>query len=178
MYVTAFRGGKIHVYNPAGHQQLYEIAFPEEEVRPLAITRDQKTIYAALSKLHGFVVVDAAQRKEVRRVKLPALPPGTPRPFLDTYTHGLILSPDEKELWVTSCPGNRIYVFSVPGLEPLGSVEVGTFPNWLTFRPDGKVLFASNQGSNSVSAIDAASRKVVATLPAGQAPKRLLAFEK
>ena len=176
VYVTTIMGGTIHVYNPAGHEELFVIKFPGEEVRPLAIPRDQKTIYAALSRLHGFVVVDPEQRKEVRRVKLPDLPANTPRPFLDTYTHGLALSPDEKELWVTSCPGNRVYVFSVPDLKPLGSVETGTFPNWLSFRPDGKVLFASNQGANSVTAIDVPARRVAATIPVGHAPKRLLAI--
>jgi len=39
-----------------------------------------------------------------------ALPADTPPQFLDTYTHGILLVNDERELWVTSCPGNARYV--------------------------------------------------------------------
>src|SRR5262249_28415093 len=44
--------------------------------RPLAVTRDGKTLYCALSDLHGFVIADIPGRKVVRKVELPPLPPG------------------------------------------------------------------------------------------------------
>jgi YVTN family beta-propeller protein len=128
--------------------------------------------------LHGFIVIDLDQRKEVRRVKLPELPANTPRPHLDTYTHGLALTPDEKQLWVTSCPGGKVYVYALPEMELLGSVPTGNFPNWLTFRSDGKVLFVSNTNSNTVTAIDVPGRRALATIPVGHAPKRLLAISR
>ncbi len=177
VYVTTIVGKTIHAYDPKSHEELFVIR-PGGEVRPLALTRDGRTIYAALSGLHGFAVVDVAQRQTVRRVELPSLPPNTPKPFLDTYTHGLALTPDEKELWVTSCPGGKVYVYSVPELKLLGSVPVGNFPNWMSFRPDGKVLFVSNTGSNSVTAIDVPGRRVLATIPVGASPKRLLVVAK
>jgi YVTN family beta-propeller protein len=37
-------------------------------------------------------------------------------------------------------------------------------------RPDGKVVFVSNGGDASVSAIDVASGKITATVPVGQRP--------
>src|SRR4051812_50043338 len=71
--------------------------------RPLAVTRDEKTMYCALSDLHGFVIADIARRKVVDKVLLPVLPAGVKFPVPHTPTHGLELSPDEKELWVTGC---------------------------------------------------------------------------
>jgi len=53
-------------------------------------------------------------------------------------------------------------------------VDVGKFPNWMAFTPDGKTLFVSNTQSNTVSAIDVKSKKLVATIPVGKAPKRIL----
>lgn len=47
------------------------------------------------------------------------VPLGTPPPLLDTYTHGLLLTPDEWELWVASYAADGVYAFTVPELEPL-----------------------------------------------------------
>ncbi len=46
-------------------------------VRPIALRHDESFAYVALSKLHGFAVVDLKDKKVVRRVELPQLPPGT-----------------------------------------------------------------------------------------------------
>src|SRR5213076_2199039 len=78
--------------------------------RPLAVTRDEKTLYCALSDLHGFVIADVGARRVIHKVELPALPPGATFPVPNTPTHGLELSPDEKELWVTSCATDTVYV--------------------------------------------------------------------
>lgn len=173
VYVTTIDGRKIFVFDPHKHEILFEIE-PGGKVRPVALTKDDSLMYVALSELHGFAVVDIKQRKTIKKVELPKLPPNTPRPYLDTYTHGLALTPDEKQLWVTSTPGGVVYAYSVPDLKLLGKVEVGKFPNWLAFTPDGKVLFVSNTESNTVTAIDVSGRKVLATIPVGKAPKRLL----
>ena len=179
VYVTSFRGGKIHVFDPAKHEQLYVIELPGE-VRPMALTRDEKRAYVALSDFHGFVEVDLNERKVARRVELPALPAGTPEPYLKTYVHGLTLSPDERELWVTSCAGAAVYVYSVPELELQGKVAVGKFPHWFAWQPpqdaimQGWRLWVSEMDSNTVSAIDPVARQVVATIPTGPAPKRIV----
>src|SRR5437867_4485299 len=65
--------------------------------RPLAVARDEKTLYCALSDLHGFVIVDIAQKKVVQKVLLPPLAKDVTFPVPHTPTHGLELTPDEKE---------------------------------------------------------------------------------
>ena len=45
-------------------------------------------------------------------------------------------------------------------------------PDWLTFTPDGKLVYVANAGSNSVSAIDVATRKEITRIPVGEVPKR------
>lgn len=173
VYVTTIEGKTIFVFDPASHTIVSEIE-PGGKVRPIALTKDESLMYVALSELHGFAVVSISQRKTLRKVMLPPLPPETPRPYLDTYTHGLALTPDERELWVTSCPGAALYAYSVPDLKLRAKVDVGKFPNWLAFTRDGKTLFVSNTESDTVSAIDVLNKKVLATIPVGKAPKRLL----
>jgi YVTN family beta-propeller protein len=142
--------------------------------RPLAVTRDEKTMYCALSDLHGFVIADLAKRKVIDKVLLPALPAGVKFPVPNTPTHGLELSPDQKELWVTSCGTDTVYVYDTRGKKIVGKVGVGKGPNWVTFSPDGKYCCVSNVLSNDVSVLDCARRREVTRLKVGKNPKRLV----
>ena len=173
VYLGCMTGKSIIVVDARSQLIEREVPMPAP-VRPIAIKSDESVAYVALSELHGFAVLDLKTDKVVQRVELPKLPSGTPRPYLDTYTHGLALTPDEKELWVTSVPAGRLYAFSIPALRLVGQVAVGKFPNWLAFTPDGKTLFVSNTESDTVTAIDVPTRSVRATIPVGRAPKRLI----
>jgi YVTN family beta-propeller protein len=75
-------------------------------------------------------------------------------------------------LWVNSSVANAIFVYSLPDLKVLGYEKVGEVPDWLTITPDGKMVYVANAGSNSVSAIDALTRKEVVRIPVGEVPKR------
>lgn len=182
IYVTSFLGKKVHVFDPTNHELLFEIAFPGE-VRPVALTRDETRAYVAQSGVHGFLVADVRKREVIARVELPALPADTPEPYLNTYVHGLTLSSDERELWVTSCPGAAVYVYSLPDLRLQAKVPTGKFPHWFAWQPppsgvqknkEGWLLWVSEMDSNEVSVLDPAARKVVATVPTGPAPRRII----
>jgi YVTN family beta-propeller protein len=142
--------------------------------RPLAVTRDEKTLYCQLSDLHGFVVADVPGRKVIAKVELPPLPPDVKFPVPNTPSHGLALTPDEKELWVTSCGTDTVYVYDTAGKKIVGKVGTGKGPTWVTFSPDGKYCCVSNVLSDDVSIIDAASREEVARVKVGKMPKRLV----
>jgi YVTN family beta-propeller protein len=92
-----------------------------------------------------------------------------------TPTHGLELTPDGKELWVTSCATGTVYVFDTARGEVVGNVRVGKGPNWVAFSPDGRSCCVSNVLSDDVSVIDRAKRKEVARIKVGKQPKRLVA---
>jgi YVTN family beta-propeller protein len=142
--------------------------------RPIAVTRDEKTLYCALSDLHGFVVADIPRREVIAKVLLPALPAAVKFPVPNTPTHGLELSPDEKELWVTSCGTDTVYVYDTQKQKIVGKVGVGQGPNWVAFSPDGKYCCVSNVLSDDVSILDCARRQEVARLKVGKNPKRLV----
>jgi YVTN family beta-propeller protein len=148
------------------------------EPRPYVVAADGRTMYVALSDLHGFVIVDIPEKKVVRRVEMPAEHPHPhERPYepIDTLTHGLALSPDESELWVTSLLDDCLYVYDVKSRKIVGRVPTGSGPNWVTFSPDGKYVCVSNADSDDVSIIDVKARREAARLKVGRVPKRLVA---
>lgn len=157
----------------------YAATIPTSGVpRPYVITRGGRTMYVAVSDLHAFVIVDIPERKVVRRVEMPAehpTPHEHPGEPINTLTHGLALSPDEKELWVTSLLDDAMYVYDVQSRKIVGHVPVGSGPNWVAFSPDGKYVCVSNAADDDVSIIDAKARREAARLKVGHVPKRLVA---
>lgn len=145
--------------------------------RPFVVTPDSTTMYVAVTDLHGFIKVDVGSGK-MQRVTMPA-ENHTPkqRPFepINTLTHGLALSPDGAELWVTSLLDNSLYIYDVKANKIVGLVQVGDGPNWVTFSPDGNYVCVSNTGTNDVSIIDVRSRRQVKRIKVGNAPKRIVA---
>ncbi len=142
--------------------------------RPLALSRDEKTLYCALSDLHGFVIVDVPRRQVLETIRLPPLPEGVKLPVPHTPTHGLELTPDGKELWVTSCGTDTVYVFDTASKKVVGKVGVGRGPNWVTFSPDGRHCCVSNVLGDDVSILGVRERKEVARVKVGKQPKRLV----
>jgi YVTN family beta-propeller protein len=144
--------------------------------RPYAVTKDEKTLYVALSDYHGFEIVSIPEKKEIAKVDLPTAPPADCALEPHTETHGLALSPDEKELWVTSLSDSGVYVYDIATKKISKEIATGECPNWIGFSPDGKYATVSNCGSNDATIIDARTRQPLATIKTGEGPKRLLAM--
>jgi len=181
----------LNVVDLATEQTAWEIKF-DGGVRPMTfdVNPDGSTrrIYAQLSNLDGFVVVDFAEKKEIQRILFPAEPRGygvaEGRIGAGVPSHGIGVAPDGKTLWVNSHRANAVFVYSTPDLAYVGYAAlpdlklpgrdpIGAIPDWLTFTPDSKLVYVGNSTFNSVVAIDVQTRKVVATIPVGQVPKRM-----
>jgi DNA-binding beta-propeller fold protein YncE len=145
--------------------------------RPFVVSKNGQTIYVAVSDLHGFNIVDIPGKKVIERVEMPSEHPGPPRPreyeTPDTYTHGLALTPDENEVWVTSLLDDCIYIYDLKAKKITGRLNTGDGPNWVVFSPDGKYGCVSNTDSDDVSIFSVRERREVARIKVGKVPKRL-----
>jgi YVTN family beta-propeller protein len=144
--------------------------------RPYVVSPDGNTMYVALANLHGFAIVDIPGEKAAERVEIPPehatlrkLEYETP----DTLTHGLALTPDGRELWVSSLLDDAMYIYDVKAKKVTGRVSTGMGPNWIVFTPDGKYACISNTDTDDVSVIDVKSRREVTRVKVGKVPKRL-----
>jgi YVTN family beta-propeller protein len=170
-------------------KSVWEVKF-DSGVRPMAFERnpDGSTarIFVQLSGLNGFAVVEFAKRAEVARINLPDQPGGfaIAEGRTGTPSHGIGVSPDGKSLWVNSTSANAIFKYSLPDLallgyvalpevHPLGLPATGSVPEWITFTADSAVVYISNSGAASVSAVDAREMKLIAEIPVGEVPKRI-----
>lgn len=154
------------------HELVGEIPLSDAP-RPIVLSRDESRLYANVDTLIGFEVCDVARRKVIFRVEAEV-----PAELLRkaSRSHGIGLTPDEKELWMCDVFHDRTYVFDNT-VEPPRQVATITMQGggyWLCFSPDGQFCYISERIGNTVAVIDTASRQVAARIPVGQVPKRLL----
>jgi YVTN family beta-propeller protein len=85
--------------------------------------------------------------------------------FETAPVHPLALSPDGSRLAVCNLPDGRLEVFDVTSVNPvpLGSVPVGLDPVSVRFR-NGSEAWVVNHISDSISVVDMAGKRVVATI--------------
>jgi sugar lactone lactonase YvrE len=76
-------------------------------------------------------------------------------------SHGIGLTPDEKELWVTDAANSRLHIFDATVMPPRQgpSIELRDQPGWVTFSIDGRYAYPSTG-----DVIDTATRRIVAGL--------------
>jgi YVTN family beta-propeller protein len=160
------------IADAVSHRLIGEIPLSDAP-RPIAISRDERRFYANVDTLIGFEVADIPSRKVLHRVEAEV-----PAELLRTTSrsHGIGLTPDEKELWMCDVYHDRTYVFDLTVEPPrqVATIVMRGGGYWMTFSPDGKRCYISERIGNTVAVIDTATRETVARIPVGQVPKRVL----
>ena len=147
------------------------------EPRPFIVSADEKTLYTALSGLHGVAIVDRS-KSSMAEVALPPMsfmacriePPNTP-------THGISLTRDGSKLWITSVADAGIYVYDIASRKLSNKIATGACPNWISMSKDGRYAAISNADDDTVSVFDPKTEKELYRLKVGSAPKRLLVVD-
>jgi YVTN family beta-propeller protein len=166
--------GSYHVLiaDAVSHKLTGEIPLSDAP-RPIVLSRNEKRLYANVDTLIGFEVADIPSRKVLYRVEA-----DVPRELLRqaSRSHGIGLTPDEKELWMCDVYHDRTYVFDLTVEPPrqIATIKMQGGGYWMTFSPDGSRCYISERIGNTVAVIDTATREMKARIPVGQVPKRVL----
>ncbi|MCA6483544.1 MAG: bifunctional YncE family protein/alkaline phosphatase family protein [Chitinophagaceae bacterium] len=127
-----------------------------EKISVAGIEVDDKLqlLYAVTKENNSLYVIDLTNKKILRRLQLPA----------ENYT--CLLSPDKKELYISSWGSAQLLVYSTQLNKLIAKISVGSNPNDLCLTKNGRFLFVANANDNSVSIIDIKKRKVLETVEA------------
>ena len=87
--------------------------------------------------------------------------------------HGVQVLPDRSAVWASSRLDSRIYGWSLPDLEYIGSVKVGPSANWMTPTPDSRYMYVAVSGADHTLAVDLQELEVVAKITTGARPARI-----
>ncbi|MDB5132682.1 MAG: hypothetical protein JWR02_2431 [Mucilaginibacter sp.] len=128
-------------------------------IRPFTVNGTETRTFVTIDSLLGFEVGDIKTGKKLVRVVVEGWDKGPVRRHGDP-SHGIGLTPDEKELWVCDGFNMRMHVFSAAApYQQLTTIPLQDMPGWITFSRDGRYAYPS-----SGEVIDVKTRKVLFTL--------------
>jgi YVTN family beta-propeller protein len=85
--------------------------------------------------------------------------------------HGVALAPDLGRGFISNGGDNTVTIFDLKTLKKLDNVKVGERPDAILYDPFTKHVFTFNARSKDSTVVDAASGKVVGTVPLGGKPE-------
>jgi hypothetical protein len=160
VYLAGLRSPLLTVADTARHEIARTIGPFGAPVRPFTVNGSQTLVFANVNELLGFEVADAATGKLLHRVEVAGFSKG-PVKRHGCPSHGIGLTPDEKELWVADAHNQHVHVFDATVLPPrlAASLKLRDEPGWVTFSLDGRLAYPSTG-----EVIDVRTRKTVAAL--------------
>lgn len=129
-------------------------------IRPFTVNGRGTLAFVNVNGLLGFEVGNLQTGKKLYHVEVQGYKQG-PVKRHGCPSHGIALTPDEKELWLADCANSTIHVFDSTVMPPkqLTSIKARDCVGWLSFSMDGRTAYSSTG-----EIIDVATRKVIASL--------------
>ncbi len=129
-------------------------------IRPFTINGKGTLGFMCVNDLLGFEVADLNDGKMIYRVPIEGFKTG-PTKRHGCPSHGIGLTPDEKELWVADAFNSRIHIFDVTITPPkqLQSIPLRDQPGWITFSINGALAYPSTG-----DIIDVKTHKIIGEL--------------
>jgi len=161
-------------------QKLAEAGYPgmSAAVRPMAITRDERTVYLQVSFFFGIVQYDLEADKVVAVLKLPlgaAAGVDRTRFLLDSAHHGLAMNPRGTKLCVAGTMSGYAAIVRRKPFRLQRTTKVGRVPYWSLSSEDGRYCFVSVAGEDRVAVISFRTGREVDRIKVGDHPQRMRA---
>ena len=159
VYLADIASPWVYVADAKKNEIINKVGPFDNFVRPFTINGKETLVYVTVDSLLGFEVGDLTTGKKLAHVEVQGWNAGPVRRH-GNPSHGIALTPDEKEIWLADGHNMRIHVFSAaPPYQQLTTIPLQDMPGWITFSIDGKYAYPS-----SGEVIEAKTRKIITTL--------------
>ena len=159
-YLAGLKSPLLRVADTSTREVAREIGPFSNMIRPFTINGDQTLCYVNVNELLGFEIGDLRTGKMLHQVKAADVDKG-PTKRHGCPSHGIGLTLDEKELWLTDAANNKVHIFDNTVMPPrqVASLSVRDQPGWITFSIDGRYAYPSTG-----DVIEVKKRAIVARL--------------
>jgi DNA-binding beta-propeller fold protein YncE len=160
VYMAGLKSKLLAVADAQGHKVVRSVGPFSNVIRPFTVNGSNTLCFVNVNGLLGFEVGDLRTGQKLYRVEVQRYKQG-PVKRHECPSHGIALTPDEKEIWVADGANNSVHVFDATVMPPkqTTSVKLRDMPGWISFSMDGRYAFSSTG-----EIIDVTTKKIVATL--------------
>jgi hypothetical protein len=159
-YLAGLKSPFLTVADTQNHEVLRSVGPFSASIRPFTVNGRQTLCFVNVNGLLGFEVGDLAAGRRRYRVEVKGFQQG-PTKRHGCPSHGIGLTPDDKELWLTDAANSRMHIFDATVLPPkqVADIVLRDQPGWITFSIDGQYAYPSTG-----DVVDTRSRRIVALL--------------
>jgi DNA-binding beta-propeller fold protein YncE len=160
VYLAGLRSPLLTVVDAKTHKVTGTVGPFADVIRPFTVNGSRSLVFVNINGLLGFEVGDIKTGKKLYHVEVQGYEKG-PVKRHGCPSHGIALTPDEKELWIGDCANSAIHIFDATVMPPkqVASIKARDCVGWVSFSMDGKVAYSSTG-----EILDVATRKIVAAL--------------
>jgi DNA-binding beta-propeller fold protein YncE len=160
MYLAGLRSPLLTVADTGSHKAVGTVGPFSAPIRPFTVNAAQTLCFANVNALLGFEIGDLKTGKVLHRVEVQGFQQG-PVKRHGCPSHGIGLTPDEKEIWVCDAANSHVHVFDATVMPPKqsASIKVREQPGWVNFSLDGRFAYPSTG-----EVMDSKSKKILTTL--------------
>jgi hypothetical protein len=159
-YLAGLKSPYLSVVDTRSRKVVSQVGPFGSVIRPFTIDGAERHCYVNVNDLLGFEIGDLRTGKMLRRVEVPGFKAG-PVKRHGCPSHGIGLTPNEKELWLCDGANSHVHVFDMTGSAPrlTNSIALRDQPGWVTFSLDGRFALPSTG-----EIIDVASKRITVSL--------------
>jgi DNA-binding beta-propeller fold protein YncE len=160
VYMAGLKSRLLSIADPSTHTIVKTVGPFDNVIRPFTVNGKNTLVFVNINGLLGFEVGDIRTGQKLHRVEIQECKQG-PVKRHGCPSHGIALSNDERELWVTDGANNDLHIFDATVMPPkqTATVKLRDFPGWVSFSFDGRYAYSSTG-----DIIDARTKRIVATL--------------
>lgn len=160
VYMAGLKSPFLSIADSSTHKVAGTVGPFANVIRPFTVNGSNTLCFVNVNGLLGFEVGDIVTGKKLHHVEVQGYQQG-PVKRHGCPSHGIALTPDEKELWLVDGANNAVHVFDSTVMPPKqgATIHMRDFPGWISFSMDGRFAYVSTG-----EIVDAATKKVVATL--------------
>ncbi|MGH7136864.1 MAG: YncE family protein, partial [Pirellulales bacterium] len=142
MYLGGLKSPILFVADTARHRLVQQVGPFAGVIRPFTVNSNRTRAYICVNGLLGFEIGDLTSGKKLHRVEVAGFATG-PVKRHGCPSHGIGLTPDEKEVWVVDAFNQQVHVFdnTVEPPKQTAGIAVREQPGWVTFSIDGKYAY-------------------------------------
>jgi len=162
MYLAGISKPTLPVVDTATHKITQTVGPFGHGIRPFTVNADRSLVFVNVNELLGFEIGDLKSGKVLHRVVVEGFK-SEPKQVKrhGCPSHGVGLTPDEKEIWICDAANSMMHVFDATVMPPkqTTSIKVREQPGWITFSRDGQWAWPSTG-----DVIDVKTKKIALTL--------------